>query len=166
MKALRPVWIIVVLAVVAVSATALYSQARHRTLTAAQAKEIHDLFVGDDAASYRLSLPVFEGGKVKRTEVYGALPLDRVRQIATRKNIPLRTDVQLHAVIIQNDGGDGGNGGSGGSGGQGGTGGTSGTAGGSMQSTPANKIDRLKQILRGLDQTRYQLLVEEVKATK
>jgi hypothetical protein len=152
-RAWRPAWVIAVFVVVAVSATAaLYSQTRRRSLTAAQAKEIHDLFVGDDPASYRLSLPVFEDGKVKKTEVYGAMPLDRVRQVATRKNVPLRTDAQIHAVIGQNTGGTGG------------TGGVSGTAGGSMQTTPGNKIERLKQILRGLDQTRYQLLVEDVKA--
>ncbi|HEX6739498.1 MAG TPA: hypothetical protein VF310_14565 [Vicinamibacteria bacterium] len=164
MKSLRPAWVVLVLTVVAVSAAAtLYSQTRRRGLTEAQAKEIHDLFVGDDAASYRLSLPVFEGGKATRSEVYGTLPLDRVRQIAVRKNLPLRGDVQVHAVIIQGTGGDGGKGGSGG---QGGTGGVSGTAGGSMQTTPTNKIERLKQILRGLDQRRYQLLVEEAPAAK
>ena len=154
-KAWRPAWVIVVFAVVAVSATvALYSQTRRRGLTAAQAKEIRDLFVGDDPASYRLSLPVFEGGKVTKTEVYGALPLDRVRQVATRKSLPFRTDAQVHGVVIQNTGGNGG------------TGGTSGTSGGSMQTTPGNKIERLKQILRGLDQTRYQLLVEDAKAAQ
>jgi hypothetical protein len=151
----RNTWVIVVLALVAVSATAtLYSQTRRRSLTAAQAKEIQDLFVGDDAASYRLSLPVFEGGKVARTETYGALPLDRVRQIGTRKNIALRADAHVHAVVIQNTGGTGG------------TGGVSGTAGGSMQTTPTNKLERLRQILRGLDQSRYQLLVEDAKAQK
>jgi hypothetical protein len=120
-----------------------------RALSADQAAEIRDLFVGDDPASYRLVLPVFEDGRVVRTEVYGSLPLDRVQQIAVRQGIDLREAAQIHAVIVH-----GANNGGAGSGGGG---------GGTMQSTPAKKLDRLHEILRRVNPQQYQLVVEQTK---
>ncbi|HWN42835.1 MAG TPA: hypothetical protein VNW71_11475 [Thermoanaerobaculia bacterium] len=124
---------------------------RERELSEAQATEIRDLFLDEDANSYRLQLPVFENGKATRTEVYGALPLDQVRLIASREGVEFQPDLQ---IAIWDLGGN-----TAGNGGQGGVAGVGGGSGGSMETTQSKKIDRLRSILQEMDPKSYQLLI-------
>ena len=87
---------------IALLATSCEAPTKKKTFTAEHIEQIKQVLTRLDPSRYRIVLPVFKGGEIVGSEVIGALPITRVRRMAsTQDEIEYTETGNLQAIIME-----------------------------------------------------------------